>query len=121
MVIFQDFQISIFRNDGVTRGFPNFIITKCWRRSGIAQFRASHKSDGMISEMSQDPPFYTTVYVSLFGKICKFEDRHSPVTPKILILTHQQQTAFQNIVGKGEIACNKLVTSNFSFSINVFC
>ena len=53
-------EISIFRNDGVTRGFPNFIITKRWRRSGNAQFRASHKSDGMISEMSQDPPFYTT-------------------------------------------------------------
>ena len=53
-------RISIFRNDGVARGFPNFIITKRWRRSGNAQFRASHKSDGMISEMSQDPPFYTT-------------------------------------------------------------
>ena len=26
----------------------------------------------------------------------------------ILILTYQQQTAFENIVGKGEIACNKL-------------
>ena len=28
----------------------------------------------------------------------------SPFTPKILILTHQQQTAFENIAGKGEIA-----------------
>ena len=27
-----------------------------------------------------------------------------PFTPKIHILTHQQQTFFQNIVGKGEIA-----------------
>ena len=27
-------------------------------------------------------------------------------TPLILILTHQQQTAFENIVGKEEIACN---------------
>ena len=25
----------------------------------------------------------------------------------MLILTHQQQTAFENIVGKGEIACNE--------------
>ena len=25
----------------------------------------------------------------------------------MLILTHQQQTAFENIVGKEEIACNK--------------
>ena len=25
----------------------------------------------------------------------------------ILILTHQQPTAFENIVGKGEIACNE--------------
>ena len=28
-------------------------------------------------------------------------------TPSILILTHQQQTAFENIVGKGEIARNE--------------
>ena len=27
-----------------------------------------------------------------------------PYTPQILILTHQQQTAFENIVGKREIA-----------------
>ena len=25
----------------------------------------------------------------------------------ILILTHQQQTAFENMVGKGEIACDE--------------
>ena len=30
-----------------------------------------------------------------------------PFTPSILILTHQQQTAFENIVGKGEIAHNE--------------
>ena len=30
-----------------------------------------------------------------------------PFTPQILILTHQQQTAFENIVGKGEIARNE--------------
>ena len=30
-----------------------------------------------------------------------------PFTPSILILTHQQQTAFENIVGKGEIARNE--------------
>ena len=29
------------------------------------------------------------------------------LTPSILILTHQQQAACENIVGKGEIACNK--------------
>ena len=28
-------------------------------------------------------------------------------TPQILILTHQEQTAFENIVGKGEIARNE--------------
>ena len=28
-------------------------------------------------------------------------------TPWILILTHQQQTAFENIMGKGEIARNE--------------
>ena len=27
--------------------------------------------------------------------------------PRIFILTHQQQTVFENIVGKGEITCNK--------------
>ena len=37
----------------------------------------------------------------------------------MLILTHQQQTAFENIVGKGEIA-HDLMISNFSFSLNVF-
>ena len=26
---------------------------------------------------------------------------------RVVILTHEQQTAFENIVGKGEIACNK--------------
>ena len=30
-----------------------------------------------------------------------------PFTPEIHILTHQQQTAFENIVGKGEIARNE--------------
>ena len=30
-----------------------------------------------------------------------------PFTPQILILTHQQQTAFENIVRKGEIARNE--------------
>ena len=30
-----------------------------------------------------------------------------PFTPQILILMHQQQTAFENIVGKGKIARNK--------------
>ena len=30
-----------------------------------------------------------------------------PFTPKILILTYQQQTAFENIVGQGEIARNE--------------
>ena len=30
-----------------------------------------------------------------------------PFTPLILILTHQQQTAFENIVGKKEIAHNE--------------
>ena len=30
-----------------------------------------------------------------------------PVTSQILILTHQQQTIFENIVGKGEIALNE--------------
>ena len=34
----------------------------------------------------------------------------------IIILTRQQQTAFENIVGKGEIANNK----QFSFSHNAF-
>ena len=28
-------------------------------------------------------------------------------TPCILVLTHQQQTAFENILGKEEIACNE--------------
>ena len=32
----------------------------------------------------------------------------NPFTPQILILTHQQQTAFENIVGKEEIAHNEL-------------
>ena len=31
----------------------------------------------------------------------------SPFTPWILIFTHQQQTSFENIVGKGGIAHNK--------------
>ena len=30
-----------------------------------------------------------------------------PFIPWILILTHQQQTAFENIVGKEDIACNE--------------
>ena len=30
-----------------------------------------------------------------------------PFTPEILILTNQQQTAFENIVGKGEIVHNE--------------
>ena len=30
-----------------------------------------------------------------------------PSTPQILILTHQQQTVFENIMGKGEIARNE--------------
>ena len=30
-----------------------------------------------------------------------------PFTPQILILTHQKQTAFENIVGKEEITCNE--------------
>ena len=30
-----------------------------------------------------------------------------PFTPQILILTYQQQAAFENIVGKGEIARNE--------------
>ena len=40
----------------------------------------------------------------------------------MLILTHQDQIALKNIVGKGEIARNEqlLVMSNFSFSHNVF-
>ena len=32
---------------------------------------------------------------------------YQPFSPQILILTHQQQTAFENIVGKGEIAHNE--------------
>ena len=32
---------------------------------------------------------------------------YQPFSSKILIFKHQQQTAFENIVGKGEIACNK--------------
>ena len=31
----------------------------------------------------------------------------SPFTPQILILTHEEQRAFENIAGKGEIACNE--------------
>ena len=33
--------------------------------------------------------------------------RSEPFTPYILILTHQQQTVFENIVGKEEIARNE--------------
>ena len=48
----------------------------------------------------------------MFGKflICIFtkypnRHRHELFTPQILILMHQQLTSFENIVGKGEIAC----------------
>ena len=34
-------------------------------------------------------------------------DESQPFTPQILILTHQEQTTFENIVGKGEIAHNE--------------
>ena len=33
-----------------------------------------------------------------------FAEDHYPFTPQILILTHQEQTAFENNLGKGEIA-----------------
>ena len=39
-----------------------------------------------------------------------------PFTPQILILMYQQQAAFENIVEKEK----SLVTSDFSFSHNVF-
>ena len=52
---FYKMRISIFGNDGVTWGFSNFVITKCWRCSGNAQFRALHKSDITISENGQGP------------------------------------------------------------------
>ena len=39
--------------------------------------------------------------ISLCFRACQ------PFTPYILILTHQQPTAFENIVGKEEIACNE--------------
>ena len=41
---------------------------------------------------------------------------HSLLCNPLLVLTHQQQTTFENIVGKGVIARR----SNFSFSHNVF-
>ena len=50
--------------------------------------------------------------LELFYTACFFQGHQKSVscrkgltlTPWILILTHQQQTAFENIVGKGEIA-----------------
>ena len=47
----------------------------------------------------------------LVEKYCKWDGdnlpKWYPFTPYVLILTHQQQTAFENIVGKGEIARNE--------------
>ena len=50
--------------------------------------------------------FSTAIYL-LCVKMRHFVVMSSPFTPQILILTHQQQTAFENIVGKEEIAHNK--------------
>ena len=45
--------------------------------------------------------FPNDVYKSLLYQGC------SPFTPEIHILTHQQQTAFENIAGQEEIARNE--------------
>ena len=45
-----------------------------------------------------------SIWISL--KICRLV-KSKPFTPFILISTHQQQTAFENIVGKEEIAHNE--------------
>ena len=58
-------------------------------------------------------PFYICIKVYLVAflmeviktKCCHEND--SLFTPQILVLTHQQQTTFENIVGKGEIARNE--------------
>ena len=39
-------------------------------------------------------------------EICRMV-KSQPFSPYILVSTHQQQTAFENIVGKGEIAHNE--------------
>ena len=49
------------------------------------------------------------LFIYLFGVLCPINSISVilPFTPQILILTHQQQRALENIVGKEEIACNK--------------
>ena len=59
-----------------------------------------------------------------------WKGKYYPFTPQILILTHQQQTAFENIVGKEEIAryeqfllfpqCFLLNQKSVSLFVNIF-
>ena len=52
----------------------------------------------VISNFSFSPSFFNP-----FGELSAI----FIFTPKILILTHQQQTVFENIVGKGEVTHNE--------------
>ena len=53
------------------------------------------------------------VLIKCFQNSCVLATQ--PFPPQIFILMQQKQTAFENIVGKEEIACNEKRTSIFSF------